>query len=193
MTRQIVHATLLAALAALPAAAEQRSRGAHVHGIATVNVAVEGGTFVVMLETPAANVTGFEHAPGSDAERELVARAASRLGSGEAFTPDPDAGCELETAEVEGALLGDVAEYEHDDNDHAHGDDHVHDDGRGAQAHADFEAVLTWNCTRPEALATVRINLFEMFDGFDTITVNVAAPAGQIRMEATAASPTVSF
>lgn len=187
MTRQIVRATLLAALAALPAAAEQRSRGAHVHGIATVNVAVEGGTFVVMLETPAANVTGFEHAPGSDAERELVARAASRLGSGEAFTPDPGAGCERQSAEVESALLDETPEHRHGDDDHAHDDDH------GAEGHADFEAVLTWNCTRPEALATVRINLFEMFDGFDTITVNVAAPAGQIRIEATAASPTVSF
>lgn len=186
MTRLTVHAALIVALATLPAAADQRGRHAHVHGIATVNIAVEGGTLVVALETPAANVTGFEHVPSSDAEHELAARAAARLGSGEAFAPDPGAGCELQSAEVESALL--------DDSEHRHGDDdHAHDDDHGAEGHADFEAVLSWNCTRPEALATLRINLFEMFDGFDTITVNVAAPAGQTRMEATAALPTVSF
>src|SRR5690606_8831108 len=161
-------------------------RHAHVHGIATVNIAVEGGTLVVVLETPAANVTGFEHVPSSDAARELVARVATRLGTGEAFTPDPRAGCELQSAEVDSALL--------DAPEHRHGhDDHAHDDDQGADAHADFEAILSWNCTRPEVLAAVRINLFEMFDGFDTITVNVAAPSGQSRTEATAGSPSVSF
>jgi len=40
-----------------------RSHGAHVHGMARLDLAWEGAQVQIRLETPLANLVGFEHRP----------------------------------------------------------------------------------------------------------------------------------
>ena len=60
-------------VAAVPAAAaEQRRHDAHQHGGGRIDVAVEGGLLSVVLEVPAVNLVGFEHAPRGDAQKARI-------------------------------------------------------------------------------------------------------------------------
>src|SRR3954469_21515167 len=71
--RLVVLATLFTPLAARPAG------HAHEHGVARLDVAVEGTKIMVMLDTPLDNLVGFEHEPRNDAEHQKADAAVSRL------------------------------------------------------------------------------------------------------------------
>ena len=46
--------------------------GPHVHGVASLQVAVDGNTLTLNLESPLDNVLGFEHAPRSEKQKAAV-------------------------------------------------------------------------------------------------------------------------
>jgi Protein of unknown function (DUF2796) len=50
-------------------AAERRQAEGHVHGVAAINIIVEGKRVVVEFHTPTEGVMGFEHEAKSDAEK----------------------------------------------------------------------------------------------------------------------------
>ena len=53
--------------------------GAHIHGVGHLNVAVEGSMVTVYLQTPAADIIGFEHVAETREERTTVAAAHKKL------------------------------------------------------------------------------------------------------------------
>ena len=53
--------------------------GAHIHGVGHLNVAVEGSVVTVYLQTPAADIIGFEHVAENNEERTTVAAAHKKL------------------------------------------------------------------------------------------------------------------
>ena len=53
--------------------------GAHIHGVGHLNVAVEGSMVTVYLQTPAADIIGFEHVAETREERTKVAAAHKKL------------------------------------------------------------------------------------------------------------------
>ena len=53
--------------------------GAHIHGVGHLNVAVEGSMVTVYLQTPAADIIGFEHVAENNEERTTVAAAHKKL------------------------------------------------------------------------------------------------------------------
>lgn len=67
----------LSFVATLPAAADSGSLGAHTHGEARLQVAVESQRIDLLFRSPAANLLGFEHEPRNEAQKaqrdELVA------------------------------------------------------------------------------------------------------------------------
>lgn len=139
---------------------------AHEHGHASLNVAVEEGGVEMELTAPGADIVGFEHQPGSDADRAAITKAVAALQKG-LFTFAAGAGCELEATGIYSALLpgGEPVhsgEHHHDDDhkddhkdehahgekddDHAHGekdhdhkDDHAHGEKHDDHAHGDEE------------------------------------------------------
>ena len=64
---------------ALPLAAAGALAGPHVHGVAAIDIAVEGRALVVLLDMPLDSVVGFERAPRTAAERRAAADALARL------------------------------------------------------------------------------------------------------------------
>ncbi len=62
-----IAAALLAAAPFLTAQAQQQH--AHVHGQLKLDVAVDGPTVVIDMESPLDNIVGFERAPKTDAEK----------------------------------------------------------------------------------------------------------------------------
>jgi hypothetical protein len=168
---------------------EHREHDAHVHGVAAMNLVVDGRELVLELETPAMNILGFEHAPRNDAEHRAVEEAAASLERAEEWlVPSPGAGCRLETARVESALLehndhaegeehGDQEEYENEDK-HAHGEDHD-------EAHTEFHVSYVFHCDYPAELDTLQVNWFGGFPGMEKIEVQAVTESRQIGGELT--------
>lgn len=127
----------------------------HVHGVVELGIVVEGSAVAVSLRAPLDDVVGFEHAPESDEQLELVRRAAAMLSNaGAMFGLADSADCSISDASVDGPayLTEHLAEGEagaaeshddhhhdagHDDPDH-HDSDH-HDAGHDDSDHHDAD------------------------------------------------------
>lgn len=126
-------ALVLTGAAALGDEPSMRQLGAHVHGAAELDVAVDAasGAALVVLSGAAYNFFGFERAPASDEERAAIDAAYAAFERAPVAFP-PAAGCTLATVEIEGVRGGHGHSQGHNhghnhDHDHDHGDDHDHD------------------------------------------------------------------
>lgn len=150
---------LLLVLAGSAAAAPH----AHEHGVARLDVAVDGATLSIVLDAPLDGFTGFERAPRTDAERRLAAEVLARLKDAAAlFRPDAEAGCSPTGVSVDAPALAPGA--------------------RPGGEHADLEASYTYTCRNPQALRRIDVALFETFARLQRIEVQVAGAKGQSRL-----------
>ncbi len=106
--------------------------GAHEHGVARVNLAIEGAEATLEFTSPAAEIYGFERAPRTPEEEaqraEGLEKVATRLD--EAIRFAPALACEFAALEV-GTEAGDH-DHDHDHGHDDHGqDDHAHDHDHG--------------------------------------------------------------
>ena len=158
-------------------ATEHEQHGAHEHGAATLSLAVGTEGLEIMLESPAANIVGFEHAATTDADKQKLADAVKKLEAGaELFSMNAEAGCTLKNAEVVSALLGNAT------TDTSKGkDDHDHKEG---EAHSDIDVTWSFACTQPAALKEVAVKLFAAFpDGFQHIKAEWVTEKGASALE----------
>ncbi|TKB06800.1 DUF2796 domain-containing protein [Desulforhopalus sp. IMCC35007] len=163
-------------------AGETRHHDAHVHGVGLLNVALDGNTLIIELDSPAANIVGFEHDPENDQQSHEVHGAIQLLKDGEKlFILSPEAQCSLHEAHVHSDIGGG-----HHDEHEAHGAHEAHtQDAHSAanhsdeSAHSDFEVAYQFECGRPDNLKTMDVMLFSHFPGFEEIEVQVLTPKGQ--------------
>lgn len=169
----------------------------HVHGVAELNVAIDGHEIVLELISPAANIVGFEHIPANSEDRKKVKQAVSMLKDGKALFRFPEAaGCKLESVDVDGELVEhDIHEHnlpeKHHDSDHNHNDiHHEHHSEHGGKhskehAHSDFHAEYKFHIGTPEKLKGFEVLLLEKFPGIEHLEVQLLSPAGQTGVELT--------
>ncbi len=124
----------------LSVAESTRQLDSHQHGHASLNVAVDEAELLIELESPSANIVGFEHVAKSDADRKTLEAATNRLASADGlFQLDAGAGCSLLASRVEHDQLDQDHSAEHDDHDddkHGHDDDKHGDDDHDDDKHA---------------------------------------------------------
>ncbi len=133
-------------------AQDNRQHGAHEHGTGRLDIAVDGAKIYVELNSPAANIVGFEHAPNSEKDHQTLDSALARLKDGSAlFTLPRAARCSLASSDS-GTPLANHADEHHGEESH----------GR-EEAHAEITATWIFDCARPEALDRVTVRLFEAF------------------------------
>lgn len=97
-------------------------QSAHVHGIATLNLAMEGDELEIEFVSPAGNIVGFEHEAVTATERRAIRDAVEQLRKGnELFDLPLAASCSLQVAAVE----------------HGHGEEEKREDGHGQDAKHD--------------------------------------------------------
>ena len=155
---------LLGALAFIPAASAQGS-AAHVHGLARLEVVVEGGTISLHLESPLEALLGFEHAPRDAGERTKVEVMRKNLAQGERmFSPTPAARCRLVSARLTSPIL-----------DAAPGKPSA----RGREAHDDLDAEFQFQCAQPARITGLEVRLGEFFPRLQRIDAQVVSPKGQ--------------
>ena len=89
---------LLAASAAQ--AHDVRQLGAHVHGQATIDLALDQGVLELALQAPGIGILDFERPPANAAERASLARATAVLKSGSWVTLPTAAHCRLASSDA---------------------------------------------------------------------------------------------
>ena len=171
---------------------ERRQHDVHVHGIAALNLALEGQEVHVELDSPAANIVGFEHAPFSESDHAALDKAVAKLKGGDRlFRFNNDAGCRMETVNVASALL----DKEHDEHAGEHLDEHAHKEKgeHEGEVHSDIKASYHFECTAPGKLTQLTVELFEAFPGMEKLEVQYVIEAKQGAAELTAADHVVKF
>jgi Protein of unknown function (DUF2796) len=189
---RLMVAGLVVALALTAARAEERRQlGAHEHGHGKLDIAIEGNTVSMMLEVPGADIVGFEHEAKTQKDKDAVAAAKKKLADALAlFGPASAAGCKLASAKVEIEAEGE--DHEGERHEHKKGEkkkEEVHEH----EGHNEFHATYLLTCAKPAALTTLAFKYFDVFPGAQELEIQLIAPKGQSKYEATRQSPTVTL
>ncbi|NKQ10200.1 DUF2796 domain-containing protein [Pseudomonas sp. SST3] len=148
--------------------AQHGSLGAHEHGAAELDVALDSSTLEIEMRSPAMNLVGFEHAPNSEADDRKIADARKRLEQPDTlFGLSAAAGCVLAETDLQSPLFeDDVPEHEHEEG---------HD-----QDHSEIHARYRFDCATPQALTGVDLQgLFAAFPGTEKVQTQLIGPNGQ--------------
>jgi hypothetical protein len=165
-----------AAVAAATAAPAALAGGAHQHGTAQLDIAVEPQRITFTFDSPLDNVVGFERAPRTDAERERARVALARLRDAAAlFRIDGSAGCTPIRAEVLAPLLEPAA-----------GAAPAAATAPAAKppakdGHADLQAYYEFSCQAGARAGFVELGLFDAFAGLRRVDLQVVTPRGQLK------------
>ncbi len=143
----------------LPAVAGEAA--AHVHGVASLQVAIDGSSVTLTLESPLDNLLGFEHAARSEQERATVRAMRERLEQVESlFVPSPAARCQAVSVRLESPVL--------------------QTGSRPANGgHADLDGEFVFHCQNPGELHALEVTMFRSFPNLQRLDVQVASPRGQ--------------
>lgn len=166
-------ATLIPALLA-PLVPDAWASKAHEHGVAQVDVAIDGARLAIALSTPLDNLVGFERAPRTDAERRALESALARLADAALWQPDAAAQCKAGSPKVTPPSF-DKAKVKP-----AKADDH-----------ADVEASVEFECTKPQELRSLGTQLFKALPRLKRADVQIATPRGQAKAVLRPASATI--
>lgn len=190
-----IHLALLASVAATPLLAQEtREMGAHVHGVSTLELAIEGTTLEMNLLSPGMDIVGFEYPASSEADKDAVEAAIRTMLVPENLVTLPEA-AECRLAEVLAHLhAGDHDHAEGEDHAHAEEADHDHAEGEGqaqktlaagvdhahavGAEHSEFHARYIFACAHPDKLTAVNFPFFGRFANAREIEAKYATGAG---------------
>ena len=146
---------------------------AHVHGVAKMDLAVEGNKLTVSMEMPLDNTVGFEHLPSTEAQKRALAESMRILrNASDLFVPTAAAECTVESADVGDPFPGGKAK---------------------ADGHADVDADYVFRCAKPAALKGLETTLFKHFSRLHRIDVQRATAGGQGAATMSAERPSMSW
>jgi hypothetical protein len=151
----------------LSLSAQAQQQHAHVHGQIKLDVAIDGPTVVIDMESPLDNIVGFERAPKTAAEKKTAEDAIAQLRAADKlFVVDPAANCKLGPVDLRSSALG-----------------LGNPDPNEPPGHADLDATFSFNCTNAAAAKFIDVNLFTAFKGTRQIDSQIASAQGQFKRQ----------
>lgn len=180
LIKQPLALAVMAAAVLSPALASENP-GAHVHGQASMQIALEGKRIDVIFETPAANLVGFEYEPKTGAEHKAVAEARQWLKSTPLVNTAAST-CRVEQAAV--SAFHDNNEGHHDE--HHHSDHHEHERHQEVgESHSEFEVSQLLVCDSAPAENVVTL-LLTQYPAITGLSIDWVSENGQgnTRLEA---------
>jgi hypothetical protein len=135
---------------------KRHQHGAHVHGTAAVNIAIEERTATVEFTAPAEGVIGFEHRAKSAADQAQQAKALERLQNhiDSMVAVDPALGCRFSPTQV-GVTQQDTE-------------------------HAEVHGTFAVSCQTPLAGSKMRFGFTKAFPRIQTVTVQLVGMTQQV-------------
>jgi hypothetical protein len=158
--------------ASVASTAEKRHAEGHVHGVAEINIIVEGKKVVVEFRTPTEGVMGFEHEAKSDAEKKKRDAAIKRVNDrfNELVVFDKKFGCQSQGGKVA------IAQSDSSDGkDKNQGQGHR----KKSAEHREVRATHNFECQKEPAGSRVRFGVTKVFPEIQEIKVQVLGDAKQ--------------
>jgi len=151
-------ALLVVAITGFPAHAQ------HVHGVARLEVAIDGSKATLVLTVPMQDAVGFERAPRDAAEKARVDDVLAKLGTASArlYEPGGEARCTVAAAEARVEKVG------------------------GGGKHTEVVARHELACANAAALRSIAVHAFDVLKRVKRIDARVAGPRGQAKGRLTA-------
>lgn len=180
------------------------AESAHVHGKGRLNIAIDGKYLFMGLESPGADIVGFERAPRTGAEKDAIASALAQLEEPtQLFRLDANAGCRviekrarLETGERdhdehEQHDQHDRNDERHEHSEHDHDDEHKHDhdEHEDTGQHSAFDAEYGFECDDIDALTFIEITYFARFENTQSLDIVIIDGSGQRRARVDRSDP----
>lgn len=158
---------------------------AHIHGIASMTIALDQGVMEVEYESPAVNLVGFETIAKTDEQILAAEKAKSQLESATTLFIIEGSNCEVTESNVNfSAILGDIEhtddhethENDHDTDHHAHENEH---DEEHEENHSELSAHYQFKCDNTENVSSINVTLFEQFPTLEEIDAMWITEANQ--------------
>lgn len=165
-------------LAAWPVLASDNP-GAHQHGHADLQMAIDNERVDLLLLSPAYNLIGFEHKPRTDEQRQRV-NDTEQWVSETAMINTVAGNCTLVSSAMHvgwGEAKGDGHKHDHGHS-HSHSHSHNHDNDHDS-GHADIEITQTLNCPGLSESAQFETGLMARFPELEHLNVQWVGPQGQ--------------
>ena len=171
MTPSKTTSTILAAILTAGSVSAIENPGAHQHGHAELQLAIEGNRIDLIFTSPAYNLLGFEYRARTEEQKALVTETTNWLGE-TPLVDTAEAGCTVMNAVVHSQVGGD---------EHSHGDqEHDHDDGHMEEStHSDFEVSQTLTCSNMNASEALSTQLTKRFPEIEHLVVEWVWSGGQ--------------
>ena len=126
---RIVLMTSVLTLSLFSTMANAEEHAAHEHGAARLTIATNDKGVEISLESPAANLFGFEYVASSDSDHHTIHEAVKTLEQGDSlFLANASAGCKQTSIEIESAQVDAHKKAKHDDHDEEKHGATKHDD-----------------------------------------------------------------
>ncbi len=170
MFRKYFWCAALAALIGNPSISIAHELGAHVHGIATLQVAVDEKTMTLNFSGPLDNLIGFEHVPRNAKQKAAVKKMADDLNKPEQFfIPTTEAQCALQSVKLESLVLEPKTPPEKKSDKKE--EPKQHEEERG---HADIDGEFVFACKQIGKLHDLEVKLFDAYPNLHKLKVEVA-------------------
>lgn len=148
------------------------AHGAHQHGVAHIDVAIDSNGVEWSLTADGHGILGFEHSPVDAAETAQVAHVTDTLRAGLSLVAVPAAAeCMLETAQVQSPYDAGTVEGEH----------------------ADWTASYRLNCRRVADIGELDVSgFFAAFPSVQTVKLQLVTAQAQTGADLTPANPRIA-
>jgi len=179
-------AVLILAISSTASSAESPSTHvleAHVHGTATLKVAVDADTITMNFSSPLDNLLGFEHKPRNEAEVEQVQNMIKQFYKPNLFLPTKDAQCKLRSVDLDSLVIKKKKQA-------ATTTQHSHHEEAG---HADLDAEMVYQCNRVKRLRDLQVNVFTVFPNLHKLSVEIVSDRGQTAATITPDKPQITW
>ena len=137
-----------------------RHHGAHVHGMATLDLVLDGEEMMMHLQSPLMNFLGFEHAPETEQQQSAYQEMMALLKRLDTLLEVEGADCVAESIDVEDPF-----------------------DNSESDGHADIDVSYFLRCLAPENITSLKINLFDIYHQLETIEVQMVLPHAQQQLK----------
>ncbi len=175
------HALLCAALSALignPLIAIAHELGPHVHGVASLQVAVDEKTMTLDFSGPLDNLIGFEHVPHNAKQKAAVKAMSDSLNRADQFfIQTADAQCSLQSVKLDSLVLEPKTSQDKEEK------SQQHEEERG---HADIDGEFIFACKHIDKLHDLEVKLFDAYPNLHQVKVEVATLKRQFSANLTA-------
>ena len=174
-TRHLRCLTLLV-LVPLPAISQQP----HQHGVVTLNLALEERVLLLEVTWPLLDLMGFEHwPPRDDVEQDRFDRSIGVISdSRSVFSLSREAKCKIKDFVMEEPPQN----VGNDETDHA-------PSSVEGETHVNLTVSYRFKCKSPDELTEIRVHLFRLFPGLQSLQANLVTETAQTFQQLTFVEP----